>query len=159
MLFESVAQSQLWLFKEDGSFEVVTGPRTTEGLKLFDSVRRKRDAWYLFDLCGEDPTEPIAIAPFTIVTASPNPKHYKQLYNRTGNKYCVPCWSWEELQKYRAYAANTISPGKISIFFPPALCHDRLVLSNVNLFWQVLPKKKPTQTSKFSVGSQVMFIG
>lgn len=109
VLFESVSKNTLWLFK-DGKVEMTKPDEATKRSELYDAVKSDQDAWYLFDP-GEIAKEPIEIAPFTIVSASPNPKHYKKLEKLTANKYYVPCWSWEELEKHLPHAAKTIAPG------------------------------------------------
>ena len=79
--------------------------------ELFKTVSGNKKVWYLFDPSGDVPKEPVHLGiGFTIVAAS-NPMHYKQLECTTGNMYYVPCWSWEELKKYRPHAAATVANG------------------------------------------------
>ncbi|KAL6070495.1 hypothetical protein QOT17_006761 [Balamuthia mandrillaris] len=109
VLVESIAQHKVWLFKE-GRVQAASREDKKQVVEIFQTVEHDTDACYLFDPCGDIPREPLEIRPFTVVTASPNPQHYKQFYKRTSDKYCVPCWSWEELKKHVSHAAQTVAP-------------------------------------------------
>ncbi|KAL6080503.1 hypothetical protein QOT17_000143 [Balamuthia mandrillaris] len=110
VLVESVARNKVWLFKESQVQEAFLEDKK-QSIELFQIVENDVDAWYLFDSCGDIPKEPLEMRPFTVITASSNPQHNKQFYERTRNKYFIPCWSWKELKKYVHSAAQIVAPG------------------------------------------------
>mgnify|MGYP007061233402 CR=1 FL=1 len=118
VLFESVSKKEVWYFK-DGQVEMPR--RDADQRALIRDVARAdyekdRYPWYLFYPSVENAQEPTEIMnAFTIVAASPNPKHYKQFHKCTRHKLYIPCWSWEELEKFLPHAAATVAQGKVSI--------------------------------------------
>jgi len=143
VLFESVSQNRLWLFK-DGSAELAQTTADIERLR--NSERENNKAWYLFDPSGNSPREPMELKKlFTIVAASPNPRHFKQFVKRItlDNKRYVPCWSWEELQKFLPHAAATVAKGLTE---DQALKHFKIFGGIPRYVYQTKAQGKATQT-------------
>ena len=68
---------------------------------------------YLFDPCGNTPREPTGVKAFTIVTASPNPAHYKQFLKRVGRMRLLPVWGVEEVLELRKSMPNAPSEKEV----------------------------------------------
>lgn len=73
------------------------------------------NTFYLFDPAAI-PQEPEPCIAFTIVTASPNKAHYKDFLKQIGGeKYYMPCWTWEEVENILPYFPK----------YPPMKVEDR----------------------------------
>jgi len=60
-----------------------------------------------FDPPGKISREPQQVSAFTIVTASPDPRHYHQFNKQIGNaKYYMPCWTRDEINSILSYFPN-----------------------------------------------------
>lgn len=95
VFFESVSRNKAWLFNSDGSVNVFA-PITS--LAFPSTITDDANSIYLFDPAGKDPREPRQVSAFTVVTASPDPRHYQQFNKRIGNKkYYMPCWTRDEI--------------------------------------------------------------
>jgi hypothetical protein len=64
-------------------------------------------AVYLFDP-DENDSHPLESNVFTIVTSSPQEKHYKALKKLRASRYYFPCWSLEELQAAKPSSMDSL---------------------------------------------------
>lgn len=95
IFFETVFDDNSCLFLPDGTVQVIdlktNSPRPHAYLSLPTS-------FYLFDTGGKDAHEARHVSAFTIVTASPSPRHFKQFSARICNKkFYMPVWTWDEV--------------------------------------------------------------
>ena len=112
VVYERVVSNDVMVFLPNG--ESLRG-FLDEGQRLL--VRYGNDSSnkvvYLFDPCGETPREPMAVEAFTIVTASPNPAHYKQFLKRVGRIRLLPVWSEKEVLELRKSMPNAPSEEEV----------------------------------------------
>lgn len=98
IVFESLANNDMWLFLPDGT--VSLHDRSPQNRP---NALNSRSTLYLFDPFGKETTEPIGCSAFTIVASSPNPIHYFGFQKQNGcdTTLYMPCWSEEELESIR----------------------------------------------------------
>ena len=117
VVYESVAHGLIWTFERGGVVRKMDWRRRTS-LKLLD----ESSTVYLFDPAGNtgETREPQRCDAFTVVTASPNPAHYKDFKKHskvpgiTPQTFYMAPWSLLELQAAAPYVGHTFGELEMS---------------------------------------------